>query len=233
MRLLLLAPVLAGLLALAAPAAERSADLELVFAVDASGSVDDAEYRLQLEGIAAALTDRAVLAVIAAGPSHRIAVNLVVWAEPKVPKDQSGWLIVASRGDAERAARLIAGFPRRQSGGTGIGDGIAAALRSLAGNGITAPRRVVDVSGDGIETTPRDYVVTIDEARSMALALGVTVNGLAIENEEPRLADWYRDHMQVGDDSFVMAAANYADFARAMRAKLLREIMPRAKVSRR
>ncbi len=233
MRCLLFALLLAGIVPAVATAAEPTADLDLVFAVDASGSVDDGEFRLQLQGIAAALRDHAVLAAIAAGARRRIAVNLLVWAEPKVPKDESGWLMIASRSDAERAARLIASFPRRQTGGTGIGDGIAAALRSIAASGIAAPRHVVDVSGDGTETTPRDYVVTIDEARSMALALGATLNGLAIENEEPHLAGWYRDHVQVGDGSFVMAVADYAGFARAMRRKLLREIRPEPRLSRR
>ncbi len=233
MRCFILATLLLGLTSGPAPAADRAVDLELVFAVDASGSVDDAEFRLQLDGIASALTDPAVLKAIAAAPMKRIAVNLLVWAEPKVPKDQSGWMIVSGPVDAARAARVIAGFPRRQTGGTGIGDGIAYALRSFSGNGIAAPRHVVDVSGDGVETTPRDYVVTIDEARSMAIALGATVNGLAIQNEEPRLAEWYRDHVEVGDDSFVMAVADYESFARAMRRKLLREIMPGPRLSER
>ena len=233
MRCLLHAVLLAGLLSTAAPAAEMAVDLELVFAVDASGSVDDGEFVLQLQGIAAALGDEAVLRAIAAGPQKRIAVNLLVWAEPQVPKDQSGWMVIASRREAIEAAAVIAGFARRQSGGTGIGDGIAHALRNFAENGIAAPRRVVDVSGDGTETTPRDYVVTISQARAMAAALGATINGLAIENEVPGLAQWYRDHVQIGADSFVMAAADYADFARAMRQKLLREIMPQARVSRR
>ena len=230
---MLLAAMLLGLTSGLAPAADNSADLELVFAVDASGSVDDAEFRLQLDGIASALTDKAVLKAIAAGPTKRIAVNLLVWAEPKVPKDQSGWMIVSDPADAARAARIIAGFPRRQTGGTGIGDGLAHALRSFSGNGIAAPRHVVDVSGDGPETTPRDYVVTISEARAMAMALGATVNGLAIQNEVPQLAGWYRDHVQVGDNSFVMAVADYAGFARAMRRKLLREIVPQPRLSER
>jgi len=233
MRALFLALLLAGLAPAIAAAADRTADLDLVFAVDASGSVDDGEFRLQLEGIATALEDRAVLAAIAAGKRGRIAVNLVVWAEPRVPKDESGWMMIGSPADARRAARLIAAFPRRQTGGTGIGDGIAASLRSIDASGIAAPRHVVDVSGDGPETTPRDYVVTIDEARAMAFALGATVNGLAIENEEPHLARWYRDHVEVGAGSFVMRVAAYADFARAMRAKLLREVRLEPRLSRR
>jgi hypothetical protein len=229
-----LLPLLVLLCLLSPPAAADTAvDVELVLAVDASGSVDDGEFRLQLDGIAAALTDATVLRAIAAGREGRIAVNLVVWAEARYPKDTSGWMIVASPEDAKAAAAVIAAFPRRQTGGTGIGDGVAHAIRSLATNGIAAPRQVVDVSGDGEETTPRDYVVTIAEARAMAAAHGVTVNGLAIENEVPGLAEWYRDHVQIGADSFVMAAADYADFARAMRQKLLREIDPGLRLSRR
>src|SRR4051794_27061147 len=112
-------------------AAEDVVDLELALAVDASGSVDDGEFALQLEGIAAGFRDPDVRKAIRSGPSGRIAVNLVVWAEPQVPKDMSGWEIIASDADAERFARLVENFPRRVTGATGIGEGIASALRSF------------------------------------------------------------------------------------------------------
>ncbi len=98
------------------------------------------------------------------------------------------------------------------------------ALRSFTGNAITSLRQVVDVSGDGRETTPREFSVLIGQARAMAVARGVTVNGLAILNEDANLANYYRNKVQVGPGSFTMSAGNYDDFAEAMRRKLLREI---------
>ncbi len=207
-----------------AAAAADVADLAIALAVDASGSVDDEEYRLQVEGIAFGFRDPAVRNAIRSGPSHRIAVNLVVWAEPSVPKDMSGWYLIESDADADRFADLVASFPRRVTGATGIGEGIAGALRSFDGNGIAASREVVDVSGDGRETPPREMTVLMPQARAMALARGVTLNGLAILNEDPGLAEWYRRWVQAGTGSFTMSVSRYEDFAEAMRRKLIKEI---------
>ncbi len=206
--------------------ASEEVDLELVLAVDASGSVDNAEYRLQLTGIAAALRDPAVLRAITAGPHKRIALNVLIWAEARRPKDETGWFILADETAVDRVAGIIAAMPRNQVGGTGIGDGVAHAIRSIDENTIRSDRRIVDVSGDGRETPPRQYSTILSEARSMAIARNVTLNGLAILNEDKQLDDYYRARLAVGDGSFVEVAADYDDFARAMRRKLLREIDP-------
>ncbi|MGE3875859.1 MAG: DUF1194 domain-containing protein [Parvibaculaceae bacterium] len=209
------------------------ADLQLVLAVDASGSVDDDEYALQLSGIAAGFRDPDVRKAIRSGPAKAIAVNLLVWAEPQVPKDMTGWFIIASDRDAESFARVVEAFPRRQTGATAIGEGIASALRSIAASGIAASREVVDVSGDGRESVAREFTVLVDQARAMALSRGVVINGLAIENEVSDLADYYREKVQAGPESFVMRAKGYEDFAEAMRLKLLREIEYRPRITSR
>jgi hypothetical protein len=229
--LLILAAMIFALTRLSAGDAE--ADLELVLAVDASGSVDEGEFRLQLEGIAAGFRDPAVKAAIRAGSRKRIAVEVLVWAEPDVPKSVSGWFLIETDADAERFADLVSRLPRQQNGATGMGEGVAAAVRRLSGNGIAAPRAAIDVSGDGAETTPREMVVTMPQARGMAALLGVTVNGLAILQDNAGLADWYRANVLTGADSFLVTAASYDDFAEAMRRKLLREIDPRPSLSMR
>jgi hypothetical protein len=213
------------LLTVSVQAQDVLADLELALAVDSSASVDDGEYRLQLQGIAHGIRDRQVLEAIAAGAHGRIAVMLSVWAEAEVPKDFSDWYLISNAADAERFATLVETFPRRLSGGTGLGAGIARTIAAFDNNGITAERQVIDVSGDGEETTPRSFVVIISQARAMAMARGVTINGLAVLNEVPDLDAWYRRHMQTGPGSFVMSVASYEDFAQAMRRKLLREVL--------
>src|SRR3546814_1679579 len=60
---------------LIAPAVRAdTVDLELVFASDGSGSIDDDELRLQREGYATAFSDPKVLNEIAAGTHGRIAI---------------------------------------------------------------------------------------------------------------------------------------------------------------
>ncbi len=206
--------------------ASDEVDLELVLAVDASGSLDNQEYRLQLSGIAGALRDPAVLRAIKAGSHKRIAVNVLIWAEARRPKAETGWHILSSAIEVDRMAGIIATMPRNQVGGTGIGDGVAHAIRSIDENAIRSDRRIVDVSGDGRETPPRQYSTILSEARSMAIARNVTLNGLAILNEDKQLDSYYRAQLAIGEGSFVEVAQDYNDFARAMRRKLLREIDP-------
>jgi hypothetical protein len=213
------------LLALASPAcAEEAVDLELVLAIDGSSSVDEDEFALQMNGYAAAFRDARVQEAIVSGPRHAIAVSVLIWADATVPKSSTPWFALAGPADAETFATLMAGLPRGTEGGTGIGSGIAAAMRRLDRNSFVAPRQVVDVSGDGRETPARELVVTMPMAHAMARARGVTVNGLAILNEQPDLARWYRDNVIAGPGSFVMRAADYHDFAEAITRKLIKEI---------
>jgi hypothetical protein len=64
----------------------------------------------------------------------------------------------------------------------------------------------------------------------MALSRGVTINGLAILNEDATLDNWYRNHVIVGPNSFVIAVDDFDDFANAMARKLIREIDDRPKL---
>jgi len=211
----------------------RPVDLTLVLAVDASGSVDDREFALQLAGIAAGFRDPKVRDAIKSGPEGCIAVMLMVWADHRTPKDRTDWFTISLEEDAEAFARVVEAFPRKQNGATGIGEGIASALRAIDTSGFRARRKVVDVSGDGRETAAREFVVLLPQVRAMAFALGVTINGLAITNEDPSLLSYFIDMVRTGDGSFALPATDYEAFADAMRRKLLREIEYHLSVSQR
>ncbi len=217
-----------------AACAQEAVDLELVLAIDASSSVDDNEWELQRQGYAAAFRDPKIQSALASGPNKRVAVSVVVWADATVPRWESAWFVLSTPADGERMAALMAALPRIPEGGTGIGAGVAAAIRKFERNGLSAPRQVVDVSGDGRETPPRENVVLMPMAHALADAKGVTVNGLAIVSEDDlSLPTWYRDNVIAGPGSFVIAISDYADFADAIRKKLLREIEYRERLSRR
>lgn len=220
------------LLCLPSPAAqaEEAVDLELVLAVDASGSVDEGEFRLQMGGIAQALRDPGVIEAIARGPQGRIAVNLALWAESEMPKDNIGWHLVSDAASAEALAQRVEGQARSVIGGTGIGRAVIYAVGLFADNGFIAPRRVIDLSGDGRETTFRDWSVPPSQARFKARAEGVTINGLAILTDDPGLGRYYRKNVVTGPESFVMEVNSFDDFSKAMRDKLLREIEHRPKI---
>ncbi len=206
-------------------------DLEIVLAVDASGSVDKTELQLQLGGIAAAFRDKTVQRAIIQGPNQKIAVSMLIWSDAAFAKFPTDWHILESSQTAEAFASVVetfrettAGVTAIGGGGTGLGDGLAFALGMIESNGINAHRRIVDISGDGIETPPwNEGAIILPQARNMAKNSKVTVNGLAITTDNDDLTDWYRKHVAIGPGNFVLSANSYHDFKRAIREKLLRE----------
>lgn len=229
---MLLALLLSGVPA-APVAAQTRVDLELVLAVDASGSVDSAEYELQMQGIASALRDPEVAAAIASGPSGAIAVTVMLWAEANRPKQSLPWAKLSDAGSIERFAAEVASMPRRlPAGGTGIGKAIQYAVWEIDRNDYIGTRQVIDVSGDGRETAFREFSLSARQGRSVAVLKGMTVNGLAILNEVPDLSAYYEAEVIGGAGAFVEVARSYEDFAQALRRKLIREISWRPNVSR-
>jgi uncharacterized protein DUF1194 len=230
-RHVLLASALAWLSMTPANAQTADVDLEIVLAVDASGSVDGQEFRLQLDGTAAALRDPLVQAAIVSGPYGRVAVSLMVWSDSAFPRFATEWVVLDSPETATRFADVVETFYSKVGrskgiggGGTAIGDAVAYAIGMIDGNGINALRRVVDVSGDGIETPPWfGTAILLPQARRMAVERDVLVNGLAITTDFSNLHNYYRDQVIVGTGSFVIEALGFADFKRAMREKLQRE----------
>src|SRR5262245_43916337 len=189
-------------------AAQVPIDLELILAVDASDSVSAAEFDLQAQGLAAAFRDPEVIAAIRdAGPAG-IAVALVQWAGPGQQIVAVDWSLVSDADSAAALARRIVTAGRLIMGETAIDGGLAFAMDLLATNELAGRRRIIDVSGDG-ET---NWGPLPDRVRDRAVAAGVTVNGLAIVNEQPALAEYYRVHVIGGAGAFVVTAADYMDF---------------------
>jgi hypothetical protein len=199
-------------------------DLALVQACDTSASVSPREWKLELDGVAAAFRDPGVIAAIRAGPRRRIAVALMTWADASQPKDMSNWYLIDSAETAEAFARLVEQFPRKPDGGDGIGSALAEAVSALDRSGFEATRKIVDISGDGSETPPREKAIVLPQAISLADASGVTVNGLAIVSDEPNIESYYEAHVVTGPGHFVVRADDYKYFAVAFRKKLLREL---------
>lgn len=217
-----------GLLFCALPcAAAEQVDVALVLAVDCSGSVDSREYHLQMDGIAAAFRDPAVIAAALSGPRHKIAVNILTWGDPDEQKFETGWQFISSRQSAEAFSKLAHGVDRRMGGGTGIANAMAFALALLREGATSTQRKVIDVSGDGVESWElREPHFKLVDAQRLRAADGVTVNGLAIETDDPNLGKYYRKYVAAGPESFVISVASYKEFAEGIRRKLLQELNP-------
>lgn len=221
-RSLLAAP---ALLAGPAVAQATAVDLLLVLAVDASGSIDMDEFTLQREGIAEALSHPSVLAAIRSKPRGAIGVAMVEWGSPGGAATVTGWMRVADAASAQAAAAAMRDAPRSRQSYNAIGDAIQHATALIAAAPWPAEERTIDVSGDGPDMRS---LLPAPEARDLAVSQGIVVNGLAIEASSNwrngALAASYERHVIGGPGAFVMRAEDRRDFARALRAKLVREI---------
>jgi len=215
----------------AARGADIPVDLELVLAADVSRSIDDDEHALQREGYAVALTSPEVLRAIQGGVLRAIAVTFVEWAGYGEHDTVVGWTVIGDAASAAAVAKQLREKPREIIGSTSISSAIDHAVTLFDGNGIDGTRRVIDVSGDGINVSGR----TVEDARDAAVAKGITINGLPIVNDRPSRPPWpeppidgyYRDHVIGGPGSFYVVVRNFESFGEFVRRKLIREIVGR------
>jgi hypothetical protein len=208
------------------------ADLLLVLAADISRSVDERKFRLQREGYANALTDPRVLKAMAAGPKARIALAFMEWASDGDQVVVVDWTPIGSREEAEAVAKKVREAPRAFMGRTSISTGIDASMALLARCPFQAPRRVIDVSGDGTHNSGRP----VNTARDEAIEKGVTINGLVILSEVPLptnpmhthppggLTAYYESNVIGGPGAFVVEAENFEAFGQSLISKLIKEI---------
>lgn len=206
---------------LAAPAAAQDTDLELVLLADASGSISAAELAFQRQSYARAITDPRVLDAIANTAYGSIAVTYVEWATDQgviVP-----WTRIATADHAEGFAAALAGPPRGAGGRNAIGSALLFGRDLIESNDIAGWRRVIDFSGD---TDGNTYGPAIEVARDEVIAQGITINALAVTAESGRadLPAIYEARIIGGNGAFVVEAASEADFADAVRRKLILEI---------
>src|SRR5262245_50996360 len=201
--------------------AQTAVDLQLVLAVDASGSVDERRFELQKQGYVAAFRNPRVLHAIQAGPTQAIAVTMVQWTGPALQIQVLPWTLINDATTANAFAAAITATPRRLfSGGTSISGVIDYAVPLLLESQFKGTRRVIDISGDGPNNGGRPAA----SARDAAVRAGIIINGLPILALEPGLDHYFVDHVIGGTGAFVIAAESYETFADAILKKLIREM---------
>lgn len=196
-------------------------DLALCLAVDASSSVDFDEFALMVGGYAAAFRDPAIGTALAAGPRGASAVALLLWSGRGAQDVAVPWTRIDGPPAAARLGDAIEAIPRLvPAGATALGEGMAAGLALLASIPAEATRLVLDVSGDGRHNQGRPP----GPVRDIGVGAGVTINALAVVNEEPDLLEHYRAEVIGGLGAFAMHTPDYLAFAEAIAEKLRREI---------
>lgn len=208
--------------------AEEAVDVSLVLAVDVSRSIDEDEARLQREGYRLAVSDPVVVGAIRGGMIGAIGIAYVEWAGIEYQRTVIPWRRIGSQAEADAWAAELAEAPRIALSWTSISGGIRHSRQLMAECPWEATRKVIDVSGDGVNNSGPPA----DRERDAALAEGITINGLPIINDRPTfgrlppvpLDDYFRENVIGGDGHFMIVAEDFESFGVAVKRKLIREI---------
>jgi Ca-activated chloride channel family protein len=195
-----------------------SCETALLLSIDVSGSIDGGDYRLQTEGLAAALADPAVVEALVRG---QVALAVVQWSGPSQQALVVPWQRMLDPAAVARFADSAAAMPRAFKGSdTAVGQAIRFALATFAPVA-DCKRQVIDISGDGQENAGFSDL----KARSEAVAAGVMINAIAIEEPGPAfpITSYYRGWV-ITPGGFVVTARGLQDYAATLRLKLLREL---------
>ncbi len=196
-------------------------DLQLALAVDASGSVNAHRFELQKQGYVAAFRDAQVAKAVTSGMLGSVAVMMYQWTGPRMQTVVMPWTKIDDKASCEKLADMIAAAPRRLfGGGTSIAGALDYGVRVFKDSGFRSLRRVIDVSGDGVNSSGRP----VSLARDDAVAAGVIINGLPILALEFDLDEHYKTEVIGGPGSFLVPAKTFEVFADAVRRKLILEI---------
>ncbi|WP_417668110.1 DUF1194 domain-containing protein [Roseibium sp.] len=216
------------LLSLVPARAQEYVDVALVLAVDVSRSMSPEELRIQREGYAAAIASPEVIRAIGDGAHRRIAITFFEWAGNHHAREIIDWTLIQSPDDAKAvAARLLAGSSE-SARRTSISGAIETGMHLIDEVPFLAERYVIDISGDG----PNNQGLTVTDARDLAVANGIVINGLPLMTRGgigshyniDDLDEYYRRCVIGGPGSFVVPVNDWAQFPEAVRRKLVLEI---------
>jgi hypothetical protein len=208
------------------PRAETRAaavDLELVLAVDVSGSIDARESALQRGGYLAAIRSPEFAAAVRAGSLGKVRLAYVEWAGEDAQRLTVPWRVIDGPETAQAFAGELAAQPViRFRRGTSISSALHFSAGLFEGE---ATRRVIDISGDG----PNNAGGNVTKARDAVVAEGIVINGLPVllspAQVAPALDRYYADCVIGGDGAFSLPVASADDLGKAIRMKLLREVL--------
>ncbi|WP_018698804.1 DUF1194 domain-containing protein [Amorphus coralli] len=223
------AGALAAFSANPAAAGLEEVDVELVMAVDVSRSMAMGEQILQRKGYVDAIRSPEFLAAVQSGLLGKIALTYVEWGNAGEERVLIDWRIVEDETTAKAFADALADAPIRGETRTSISEAVIFSINQIDTNAYEGLRRVIDVSGDG----PNDHGRPVTQARELAVARNVTINGLPIVLDEhgkrwsvvDDLERYYRNCVIGGAGSFQVPIRNRQDFAAAIRRKLVLEIV--------
>lgn len=216
-------PLLTACFLAAAPAGASACGVSLVMGLDVSSSVNAHEFRVQIDGLVDALRSPEVSEAILASEGGGIWAAAFTWSGQDKQTLMADWAwlneyqhIVAFSDQIRRTPRGSGSWP------TALGE----AAFYGAGLHRRAPqdchRKVIDISGDGINNSGAHP----DWYAARKHFEGLVINGLVIRGATPDPYRYYANRLIYGPNAFVETAENFADYPRAIKRKLLRELTP-------
>jgi uncharacterized protein DUF1194 len=214
-----------------APGAAADVDVELIIAVDVSYSMDPDEQALQREGYITGLNSPEFLDALRQGAHGKITATYFEWAGANDQRVVVPWRLIDGPATARAFTNEIAAAPYRRAYRTSISGALHFALPLFDDSGHRGLRRVIDVSGDGVNNQGDPVAIVRDEV----LERGITINGLPILLKRPSIATmdienldiYYEDCVIGGSGAFVIAIRERDQFREATRTKLVQEIAGR------
>ena len=203
-------------------------DVELVLAVDVSYSMDPEEQALQREGYMAAITSLEFLRALRQGMHAKVALTYVEWAGSHHTQVIVPWRLIEGPESADSFAAEIGRARYTRASRTSVSTALLFGAAQFENSGFRGLRRVIDVSGDGVNNNGP----LVTDARDEVLAKGITINGLPIMFKRPtwsmmdidHLDQYFEDCVIGGPGSFVIAIKEREQFKEAIRTKLVLEI---------
>lgn len=216
----------------AAPAEGIATDVNIVTGLDISNSVDFDDMKIELDGMARAISDPRVLAAIRAGEHRRIGFAVFAWHHNQFPMIVS-WALIESENDAREASRAIESRQlvevelegRAQTEWyigrlTDLSQAIDRANEMLLAAPFKADRAVINIVGDGKDNVGEDAQI----ARDRFLESGGTVNG-AVLSADPVVIEYYRQRVIGGAGAFVTSTADSATLVDVFIRKFIGDIV--------
>lgn len=208
--------ILHAALAAIFPSISAACGTALILTIDVSNSVDPAEYRIQVDGMASALRDPEIVEAMV---SQEAAIAVVQWSGAQRQELSIPWTRIRTSLDAARLADAAQLTTRAFTlSDTAPAEAITFALPLFA-QVPDCKTKVIDVSGDGTPNAGSD----VRRARNLAETQGVTINGIAIESLGVAISNFYRAAL-ITRNGFVITARTHREYPDAIRRKILREL---------
>lgn len=209
-KLLFILLFITGANAYAAPA------LDLALCLDSSGSVNAADFQLQLNGTAAAIEDPAIVP-----QNGSVRVTVLQFGSAVTTEVPPTEITAANAAAVAATIRAIT----KGGGGTNMSGCITAATTALTGAAPAAAKQVIDLSTDG---SPNNQAATTAAAAAAQVAGIDALNALLVGTgtNVPFMTGLVFPQPDGGTDGFTTVIADFAAYEAAIAAKIQAEVAP-------